>query len=84
MEGLTPGRVVHFVLGPKDEESGKRHRAAIITNVKDADAGVLDMNVQLSKSDIEAVVGANTVLAVEDIKHSADPQEGTWHWVEKA
>lgn len=80
MEGLTPGRIVHYVFTNREGELV--HRPAIIVRVWN-DGGVVNM--------IYFPDGTNDLAHVEDfeawqtnIRYSEIPEPNTWHWIEKA
>ena len=74
MEGLTPGRMVHYVAygTPGGEYQAGAHRAAIIAEVKDPEVGGCVLMVINP-------TGAHWNMAY----YSAEPKPGTWHWIEK-
>ena len=74
MEGLTEGRIVHYVVS---EKSGK-HRAAIVVNIRDTQNGTCDLFVFSMPQDERG--GFFMVVAKHDDGNSID----TWHWIEKA
>lgn len=73
MEGLTEGRIVHFVV------SDIQHRAAIIVNIKDREQGIIDLFVFSMPQDERG--GFFMYL---DATYSAINLINTWHWIEKA
>jgi hypothetical protein len=73
MDGLTEGRMVHFVV-----PSGK-HRAGIVLNVIDKKAGKVDLVVFSMPDD-----GLGGFLMNTNTEYSEEPKPGTWHWIEKA
>ena len=87
MEGLTEGRIVHFVT-----EKGA-HRPAIIVRVwrvRDMDGnehppdnGYSNLVVFMDGSnDGDQHIGC--VNWQTSVEHSAEPRPRTWHWIEKA
>lgn len=76
MEGLTPGRVVHYIPDERWPEVQGRHQAAIVTAAgQDGTASLFVM-----PSD----PGIDTIRLV-DVPHDAESQEmGCWHWIERA
>jgi len=89
MDGLTEGRIVHFVL---DEGRHKgEHRPAIVVKVwrvykedgshKPPENGICQLQVFTDEvnDELPAVVWKTSVLNDEDGK-----QPRTWHWIEKA
>lgn len=75
MDGLTVGRMVHYVAygTPGGEYQAGAHRAAIVAEVKDKDAGVCVL-----------MVVNPTGIHFNTSPYSAEPKPGTWHWIEKA
>lgn len=75
MEGLTPGRMVHYVAygTPGGEYEAGAHRAAIITEVKD---GFHEVGL--------CVLNPTGMHFAQDVPYSADNEPGTWHWIERA
>lgn len=77
MDGLTPGRTVHYVAfgTPKGEHPALVHRAAIITAVVDAAAGTVSLAV------------LNPTGLFFNLHNDFDPtasRGATWHWPEHA
>jgi hypothetical protein len=77
MEGLTVGRMVHYVAygTPKGEFPQNVHRAAVVTEVEDAVSGVVSLCVLNPTG-----VFFNSHLLFDEVNKAA----GTWHWIEKA
>ena len=83
MEGLTEGRIVHFVL-PEGQ-----HRAAIIVRVWRQGDGTPPAN---GYSNLAVFMdGTNDYLGTAScikwetsVEYSAEPKPRTWHWIEKA
>lgn len=79
MEGLTEGRMVHYV-----QPSG-RHTPAIVVKVLDQKSGVLNLAVFNDMSD-----GQNENILTEcvsrqtSVSYNESQAKGTWHWIEKA
>jgi hypothetical protein len=70
MDGLTVGRMVHFVFE-------KQHRAAVITHVW-GDNGTVNLHVFRDGS---YPFGPETPTSVQ---YDEGKAENTWHWIEKA
>lgn len=70
MDGLTEGRMVHFVYG-------NFHRAAVITHVW-GDNGTVNLHVFKDGSFPEVPETPTSVMFDEN------KAENTWHWIEKA
>lgn len=97
MEGLTAGRIVHYVMPDGN------HRPAIVVQVWDHDAngpGLMNCQV-LTDGTNDVPWGAAEVKAWKDmnidpedchrgllwrtsISYSEEPKPHTWHWIEKA
>jgi hypothetical protein len=76
MEGLTVGRMVHYVAygTPQGEFPQGKHRAAVVTEVGDNDKGIVSLCI-LNPGGIFFTVGTH---------YSEDTSiPGTWHWIEK-
>lgn len=81
MEGLIPGRIVHYVL-PRFE-----HRAAIVTNVLSSRKGIINLQVFMDgDTDLEyRIPGVETDLMwATERQYSENYEPGTWHWIERA
>lgn len=91
MTGLTPGRIVHYVL------PDGMHRAAIIVHVWDVSGGCPGyVNLQVftdGANDLSAFFDANgeTREQITDgrllrfsVCYSEGKEPGTWHWIERA
>lgn len=75
MQGLTPGRVVHYV--ERDVTEDALHFAAIVSRViePETDAHVVDL----------VVFDARGAAPRIRVPFSAAPDQiGTWHWIEPA
>ncbi len=89
MEGLTEGRIVHFVMPNGD------HRPAIVVKVWSKENGNSNLQVFTDgNNDAHAVVSTN-FAATSQVKaglwwrtsvpfDEQDKVPGTWHWIEKA
>lgn len=89
MEGLTEGRIVHFVL-PDGPHAGE-HRPAIVVRVwrkgdgTPPDNGYSNLLVFLDGSNDAGASGeARPLLWATSIEYSEDPKPRTWHWIERA
>jgi hypothetical protein len=94
MEGLTEGRIVHFVM-----PDGK-HAPAMIVKVWNQDSGMSNLQVFTDGSNAlphtpeEKEKFGNFGIDLKEVSHGhiwmtsrlySDYQEpGTWHWIEKA
>jgi hypothetical protein len=80
MEGLTEGRIVHFVL-PDGNHAGE-HRAAMIVKVWNATTGYVNLQVFIDGSnDYPQATGPMWATSVE---YSDVHEPRTWHWIERA
>lgn len=82
MDGLTPGRIVHFVISDNTRNAGE-HRPAIIVKVWDQTSGNVNLHVFLDGSNDDAVDGQGDAW-ITSVPYSKEPQSRTWHWIEKA
>lgn len=76
MDGLTEGRIVHFVM-PDGE-----HRPAIVVKVWNKDSGSSNLTVfsdWQNDGKSEGPFWATSIMPDEETK-----LPGTWHWIEKA
>jgi hypothetical protein len=75
MEGLTPGRVVHYVAvgGEHLGEAGAHLAATVATINEDETANLQVYDPMFDGTRIRRYV-----------EHSEDPRPGTWHWIERA
>lgn len=70
MDGLTVGRMVHFV-----NEMGT-HKAAIVSFVLDHESGIVDLHVMQQDT-------TQPIILVRGIEHSDDARPLSWHWIER-
>jgi hypothetical protein len=86
MEGLTEGRIVHYVM-----QSGE-HRPAIVVRVWDvtgAPKGYVNLVVfvdganDLHYASVPGTPDQVTIWATSK-RYSEDKEPDTWHWIEKA
>lgn len=76
MEGLTEGRIVHYVLS-----NGER-RPAIVVKVWSPSMGTANLCVFMDGHN-DSKDGAMTRW-VTSAMYSEDPKPDTWHWIERA
>jgi len=69
MEGLTPGRIVHYV----NKDTGE-HQAAMMTAVPETKGSVVTLTVFPPMAIPFAVAG---------VYQSPSNEPGTWHWPER-
>jgi hypothetical protein len=72
MDGLTVGRMVHFVCGMV-------HRAAIVIDVQNAEKGLVTLFVLSLPID-----GRGGIFMNINTEFSETWRDSTWHWIEKA
>ncbi len=85
MEGLTEGRIVHFVL--PDGYSKGEHRPAIIVKVwpQMRESGTVNLLVFTDcTNDFLAGKASEGLLWATSVHYSEQPEPRTWHWIEKA
>lgn len=91
LQGLTEGRIVHYVL---DEGPYKgQHRPAIVVRVWNQYTGYVNLQVFVDgtndapnnqhPSDIDQAY-YNGVMWVTSVCYSATKETRTWHWIERA
>ena len=83
MEGLTEGRIVHFVTAKGD------HRPAIIVRVWRQGDGTPPVNgysnlVVFMDGTNDGADYSSCINWQTSVEYSADPRARTWHWIEKA
>lgn len=89
MQGLTEGRIVHYVM------PGGEHRPAIIVKVWSKESGVVNMQVftdstndynrkleTLNPYNVEMKAGLAWRTSISPDLETQRP--GTWHWIEQA
>ena len=93
MDGLTEGRIVHYVLN--DGRSKGEHRPAIIVSVWDQRSGSVNMTVftdyvndypqyENENPDDPKPEGRRGTIWATSVLYSEDKELGTWHWIEAA
>lgn len=85
MEGLTEGRMCHYVLGPNDSERSEgQHRPAIVVRTFEGirEEGTANLIVLLDGQN-DTVSGDVTAWRTS-VLHDPDGKPGTWHWIERA
>lgn len=81
MDGLTEGRIVHYVL--PDGRSKGEHRPAIVVKVWNKEIGYVNLQVFTDFSN-DGVPYESGQYWATSVNYSEDPQPRTWHWIEKA
>lgn len=87
MEGLTEGRIVHFVL-PEGPHKGD-HRPAIVLRVWRQGDGRPPANgysnlIVFTDGANDGDLYANGLIWQTSVEYSETPLPRTWHWIEKA
>lgn len=82
MEGLTEGRIVHYVL----PGSLNQCRPAIVVKVwRLNNDGMVNLQVFLDgNNDAPDSINGNYIQWKTSVEYSEERKDGTWHWVEKA
>lgn len=87
MNGLTEGRIVHYVM-PSHE-----HRPAIVVKVWDHTGtsnltvfvdGLNDVKPSMPEVNFDPRNNETLLMRCTLIRFSEEPQTCTWHWIEKA
>jgi hypothetical protein len=76
IEGLTEGRMVHFVM-----PNGK-HRPAVIVQVWDRWQGTSNLQV-FTDGNNDGGWGGGGLYWATSIMYSEDAKPSTWHWIER-
>ncbi len=84
MDGLTSGRMVHYVL-PDGPHMGE-HRPAVIVKVWSQDMGT--SNLQVFMDGLNDSYDKSMTINIKWVTSSVYSEDvsiiGTWHWIEKA
>lgn len=93
MEGLTAGRIVHYVmrgrsnLALEDHITGE-HRPAIVVRVWNPDDNIGTVQLHVFPDGLNdgfaASNGGATFWATSVIFDEEEKKPGTWHWIERA
>lgn len=83
MDGLTEGRIVHYVMTTGE------HRPAIVVKVWNKESGVVNLNVFTDwgndmKSSDGSPLKSGDIWATSVLPDEVEKIIGTWHWIEKA
>jgi hypothetical protein len=81
MEGLTEGRIVHYVLA--DGPNAGQHRAAMVVRIWDQRQGYVNLQV-FSDGSNDGGQYANAPVWVTSVQYSEEAKPRTWHWIKKA
>lgn len=83
MEGLTEGRIVHYVM-----PSGEHRPAIVVHNWGEvySDPGTVNLTVFTDWTNDRHAMGVydKGLYWATSVKYSEDKTEGTWHWIERA
>lgn len=84
MEGLTEGRIVHYVL--QNGRNQGSHRPAIVVRDWKQENGLVQLQVFTdARNDFEfGQDGHDGLLWATSVHYSESQELGTWHWIEKA
>lgn len=88
MQGLTVGRIVHYVL--QEGRNAGQPRAAMVVRVLDSPVvpdGVVNLHVMLdglNDAGAENQVPDHMSAWVTSVHYSEEPKPGTWHWPPRA
>lgn len=84
MQGLTEGRIVHFVL--PDGRSKGQHRPAIVVKVWSDECVNLTVFTDHANDydNTENPNGELGVMWATSVNFDENKSEGTWHWIEQA
>lgn len=88
MEGVTEGRIVHYVL-PESKRFGKgQHRPAIIVNAHgrelvDGKANLIVFLDGTNDFDLDVNGVPALIMWADSANYSDDYESGTWHWPER-
>lgn len=90
MEGLSEGRIVHYVL--PDGNSKGDHRPAIIVRVFESmrESGTVNLQVftdglnDVDSRDEQTQSYGKGVVWVTSVHYSEEKESRTWHWPERA
>jgi hypothetical protein len=87
MDGLTEGRMIHYVL-PEDElcRSAGEHRPAIVVKVWNKESGVINIQVFTDASNDyhEGHAGFHGLFWATSVQYDESGASGTWHFIERA
>ena len=86
IEGLTVGRMVHYVLTESDAtpRNAGEHRPAVIVVVWDEVFGTSNLQVFMDSDGPGANDGEPNLQWITSIQYSEEKEPGTWHFIEAA
>ena len=78
------GRIVHFCI-PRAMHGGTDpvHRPAIVSNVRNAKKGIIDLHVFVTKDDYPGNYHPGPIMTADKVGYSESEEDGTWHWPER-
>ena len=86
MQGLTPGRVVHYVLRPDHDGTNPlmegQHRPAIVVRTSAIERSYVNLQVFIDGLNDNAT-NPHPVWR-QAVRYSEKHEPGTWHWIERA
>jgi hypothetical protein len=84
LDGLVPGRIVHYVL-PDGRRTGE-HRPAMVIDVPDPEAGVAHLAVYtVPDQDYDMHQHPGIIFFARATKFDPTAEmQGTWHWIERS
>lgn len=90
MDGLTEGRMVHYVLPEAGNRSPGEHRPAVVVKVwrvggEQPENGCANLQVLTDFSnDFREGAGHDGRFWATSVVYDGDGKPGTWHWIEPA
>ncbi len=82
MEGLTEGRIVHYVLDTGPSEG--QHRPAIVVRVWEKATGYIQLQVFVDGTNDGFAPGENVVWRTSVQPDPTGEKPYSWHWIERA
>lgn len=82
MQGLTEGRIVHFVQD-SDRQAGN-HIPAIVTSVWNKEVGTITVTAFPDAANNDDVFSSPAVPVTSISFDDDEKKQGTWHWIEQA
>jgi hypothetical protein len=78
------GRIVHFRI-PSAMHGGADpvHRPAIVSNVRNAKKGIVDLHVFVTRDDYPGKYHPGPLMTADKVGYSESEEDGTWHWPER-
>lgn len=87
MDGLSEGRIVHYVI-PEGERNAGEHRPAIVVRVwrvegKPQENGLCQLQVFFDGTN-DGIPDTAPIKWRTSVTYDAGASGGTWHWIERA